>query len=162
MKDYTPRLPSATAKLPKLNNVIHFPTPEEDEAAMKEFFEREQRVNAERLKAVLAAEPALKRLCQVMCERSGQCYKVRSLLWSLWNGKPAELIEVVSLDWEIRKDLCAVILAFGYEGKGVHFFYAALSHAVRAAGQWSWFEEERLNVQALRDYVEAATRQEGA
>jgi len=55
-----------------MNNVIRFSSPEEDAAAFREFFERQKRVDAERVKAAVIAVPALKRLCKVMCERSGQ------------------------------------------------------------------------------------------
>jgi hypothetical protein len=140
---------------------IHIPTKEENDVALQEFFTREKRVRQERVKAAVVAVSALKRLCRVLCDRSGQCYKVRALLYSLWNGKPVELIEVVSLDWELHQDICAVILAFGFEGDGVKFFYAAIETEIRAVHQWDWFLEERLNVKAMREYVEALAREEG-
>lgn len=140
--------------------VIHFPTPEEDAAAMQEFLDREKRVRQERIKAAVLALPALKRLCRVLCDRSGQCYKVRALLYSLWNGKPAQLIDVVGLDWEIRQDLCAVILAFGFECDSVDFFYDAITREVRAAGQWQWFLEERFEYKVLEDYAQACKEAE--
>ncbi len=140
--------------------IIHFPTAEENAAAMREFLQREKRVNQERLKAAVMAMPALKRLCRVMCERSGQCYKIRALLYSIWNGKPVELIEVLGLDWELRQDICAVILAFGFEGQGVEFFYSELENQVRAVNQWNWFLEERLNVEKLAEYLAAAKEAE--
>jgi hypothetical protein len=139
---------------------INIPTKEETDAAFKEYFARQKSVTAERVKAAVVAVPALKRLCQVMCERSGQPYKVRALLYSLWNGKPVELIEVVSLDWELHQDICAVVLAFGFEGGGVKFFYTAIENEIRAVGQWDWFLEERYNVKAMRDYVAAVDREE--
>jgi hypothetical protein len=139
-----------------MNNAIHIPSKEEEAADLQEYFKRAKTVSRERLAAAIAAEPALKRLCKVLCERSGQPYKLRSILFSIWNGKPASMIEIVSLDWEIRKDLSAVLLAFGFEGNGVEFFYSALQRAITAAGQWNWFVEEADDVRLLTDYVEAA------
>jgi len=139
---------------------IHFPTKEENDAALQEFFARQKSVNAERVKAAVVALPALKRLCRVMCERSGQPYKVRALLYSLWNGKPVELNEVLGLDWELRKDVCQVILAFGFEESTVKFFYTAIENEIRAVRQWDWFLEERFNIRVLREYVQAVEREE--
>ena len=135
---------------------IHIPTKEENDAALKEFFQRERIVRGQRRAAALVAIEALTRLCNILKDRSGQCYKVRNLLFSLWNGKPAPLIEVVGLDWEIRQDLGKVILAFGVEDHGVNFFYQALEKEIRKAGQWEWFLEEQFNVEVLAEYVEAA------
>jgi len=64
---------------------------------------------------------------------------LRALLYSLWNGKPTPLIECVSLDFELRQDLCLVLLAFGYEDEKVKFFYDAVKDAVKRAGLWEWF-----------------------
>jgi len=143
-----------------MKNTIHFPTQEENEAAFREYFERQKRVDGERTKAAVVALPALKRLCKVMCDRSGQPYKIRALIYSMWNGKPVELNEVLGLDWELRQDICAVILAFGFESKGVKFFYRAIEEEIRAVGQWDWFLEERHNVKAMREYVNAVEREE--
>ena len=91
--------------------------------------------------AVKRAQPALKRLCQVMRHTTGQSYKVRSLLYSLWNGRPASLLQVVDLDFALRADLCAVIQAFGYGRGDWEFFYDAIKREVEAAGLWAWFLE---------------------
>ena len=93
--------------------------------------------------AARAALPALERLCEVMRGRSDQPYKVRALLYSLYNGHPADLTETLCLDWQIKTDLCAVILGFGYESprRDFAFFYDELKAAVVAAGQWKWFIE---------------------
>ncbi len=136
-----------------MNTTIHIPTKEEDAAHLELFFEARNRIKIERRAACQSALPALERLATVMCERSGQPYKVREILFSLWNGKPAALIEIVNLDWEIRKDLCAVIMAFGYEDSTGGLFYDAVQSAVTAAGQWDWFIEERENLDKCREYV---------
>jgi hypothetical protein len=91
--------------------------------------------------AVEAAVPALDRLCEVMRGRSGQPYKVRALLYSLWNGQPTRLNEVLSLDRNIREDFCAVLLAFGYCDREVEFFYDAVTAALKKVGQYEWFIE---------------------
>ena len=143
-----------------MNQQIHFPTKEENEAALAEFFTREKRVREQRTKAAVVAMPALKRLSKVLCERSGQPYKVRALLFSLWNGKPVQLNEVLGLDWEIRQDLCAVILAFGFEENGVDFFYRAIENEVRGVRQWDWFLEERFEYKVLEDYAKACKEAE--
>ena len=122
--------------------IIHSRTPEENAKTLDAFFARARSVLAERRAAAEAARPALARLCEVLCKRSGQPYKLRALLYSIYNGQAASLIEIVCLDWEIRKDLCAVLLAFGFEDRRdatVSFFYDELKAAITAAGQWDWF-----------------------
>ena len=128
---------------------ITIPTEEENEKCLAEFFDRERKIKAERRQAVEVARPALERLCEVMRDRSGQCYKVRALLYSLWNGQATELIEILNLDWEIRKDLGAVFLAFGFEDQDTEnragdFFYDEIKEAISKAGQWQWFIEAHI------------------
>lgn len=106
--------------------------------------------------ACLVALPALDRLAIVLQGRSGQPYKLRSILFSLWNGKPTSLVEITGLDWEIRQDLAAVLLAYGYEERDAACFYDAIQSAITKAGQWGWFLEERRNVELLAEYVNAA------
>lgn len=99
---------------------------------------RETRVK--QLAAIEAAVPALERLVQVCVHCTGQSYKVRHLLYSLWNGQAASLLEIVALDWAIKEDLLAVLLAFGSEPKGHEpFFYDAIAGAFRARGLMDWF-----------------------
>lgn len=132
--------------------VIVEPTEEENKAALDEFFADQRKMNAEKREAVKAAIPALERLCEVLKDRSGQPYKLRAILFSIWNGKPASLVEIVCLDWDIRKDLCAVLLAYGYdappqfegqpsEKSAPDFFYDEIRTAITKAGQWNWFLE---------------------
>lgn len=128
---------------------IHLSTPEEDEAHLREFIAEQKLIRDERRTAVAAAVAAMARLAEVIKERSGQPYKVRALLYSIWNGKPAPLIDLVCLDWALRKDLVAVMLGFGSDD----FFYKDLEAAVRQAGQWDWFLEEASNIELLDQYV---------
>jgi hypothetical protein len=95
-------------------------------------------IQDERRATVPAAREALERLVQMMAHRSGTSGRMRALLYSLWNGKPAPLNYVLGLDWGNRKDFCAVVLAFGSD----EFFYNAIEEAVGAAGLWHWFVEE--------------------
>src|SRR5688500_11099303 len=98
-----------------MNKPIHFPTEEENQAAIREFAMRGKRVRTEQKQAAEDAQPALTRLVEACAGKSGQAYKIRKLLFSAWNGKPADLSDVLCLDWELKKDICAVLLAFGFE-----------------------------------------------
>jgi hypothetical protein len=91
--------------------------------------------------AVDLARPALARLVQVMTHRTGQGYKLRSLLYSMWNGLPTTVNDVCGLDYELRQDLGAVILAWGFGRGDWEFFYDSMKAAVSAAGLWEWFLE---------------------
>lgn len=78
-------------------------------------------------------------LVECMANKTGQSYKVRNLLYSLWNGKAcAALIETRCLDHELRLALCIVILNFGDPG----FDYDQISDPIKAVGLFDWFIEE--------------------
>jgi len=124
------------------------PTAEEREAALQSFGAAIRQTTTERRAAAELAVPALGRLCEVMAAQTGQSYKVRDLLYSLWNGQPAELLEIVALDWAIRRDLCAVLLAFGHEDREVQFFYDAVKSALVDAGLFAWFLAARREKEA--------------
>ncbi len=142
---------------------IDFPTDEENDAHLKELFCGLASVAGERRNAAAMGLLALDHLAEMMRYDSGQCYKVRELLFALYNGKPCDLLSVVSLDWSIRKDVCAVILGFGFEDKTVSLFYDELKLAVTNVGLWDWFIEEAENLDKCREYVKAqnARRKEG-
>lgn len=91
--------------------------------------------------AVTLARPALQRLVDAMRHKTGQGYKLRALLFSLWNGLPTSLNAVCGLDHQLRQDLCDVILAWGYGRDDWEFFYNAMKAAVSSAGLWDWFLE---------------------
>ena len=88
------------------------------------------------------AKPALLRLIHVMRNTTNQSYHVRALLFSLWNGKPTSLIEVVNLDNAVRQNVVAVILAFGLSDGREEFFYDAISLPLKQAGIFEWFTAE--------------------
>jgi len=120
---------------------IDEPTEAENKAALKDFFGDLAKNRKEMQTAAIHAKVALARLCQMLGHRTGQSYKIRSLLFSMWNGKEASLAQVLDLDWAVRKDLCAVILAFGFEYKDEKFFYDWMQNALKAEGQFEWFLE---------------------
>ena len=112
----------------------------ESKAAPDACFAALRDVQRERAAAARLAIPALRRLVATFPHRTGQSYKLRSLLWSLYNGRPADLSDMLCLDWALRKDLVAVMLGFGHEDKTVRFFYAAFDEAINLeAHQWEWF-----------------------
>ena len=126
-----------------MNEPITFPTDEECKQQVAEALAKMKRVAYMRHLEALLAGTALHRLVDVMRDKTGQGLKLRSFLYSLWNGKPAPLINVLNLDHELRSDLCAVIAGFGWEDAEVKFFYDAFKSAVQDAGLWEWFLEER-------------------
>jgi len=99
-------------------------------------------IRDEKNEALPAAIAGIHRLVTVCANKTGQSYKLRALLYSLWNGQPASLLEIVSLDWELRKDFLAVLLAFGQE----EFFYDAIKSAFVARGLFDWFIEAQKEV----------------
>ncbi len=113
-------------------------TEEDKKQAVKEFAQRmlEDRRRNEELATL--AKPALTRLVEVCRHKTGQGYKLRALLFSLWNGKPASLLEIIALDRAIREDLVAVLRAFGSD----QFFYKEIKAAFGDAGLFEWFIEE--------------------
>lgn len=93
--------------------------------------------------AALAALDAIGRLAAVMQQKTGQSYLLRPLLHSLWSNQPgANLCDVLTLDWTVREDLCAVMLGFGYESKEVTFFYDQVKASITRAGLWDWFTQQ--------------------
>lgn len=103
--------------------------------------EHKQR-HAERRIAADAARPALARLIECMRHKTGQGYTLRKLLYSLWNGQPASLLDVLLLDWSLRQDFTAVLLGFGFESPEQSFFYDEIRTALTEAGLLDWFIQE--------------------
>ena len=120
---------------------------EAGKAASDEFFAQMNRVRKEHFHAAQEGRRALDRLVDAMAMKTGQSYKVRALLYSIWNGsKPADVSELLAMDWDVRKDVCAVLLGFGYEDgprgdKANNFFYDAMTGALKKAGLFDWFCE---------------------
>ena len=120
------------------NPPIIFPTEEEKQTVLADF----GALRHARRKAIEAALPAaragLAALVDVCREKTGQGYRLRALLFSLWNGKPTSLIEILKLDRELREALLAVMNVFGDDD----FFYDAISGAFMDVGLYDWFREE--------------------
>jgi len=105
---------------------------------LKQFLAKVKAMQRERDALVQPAAEALARLVVVCANRTGQSQHLRALLFSLWNGKPARLNETLGLDWELKRDFCAVLLAFGHD----EFFYKAVQAAFEARGLFAWFTAE--------------------
>lgn len=124
--------------------VIDEPTAEERERVLREAFAGLAQANTNRRVAAEAARPALQRLLESMRRKTDQGYTLRELLYSLYNGQAASVLELVTLDWSLRADLCAVLLGFGYENPRhpeESFYYEAMKAAIEQAGLWDWFIE---------------------
>lgn len=121
-----------------------FADPIESQAAIADSLRRIAAMQREHAEAAQFARPALERLVKAMRGGTGQSYKIRRLLFSLWNGKPADLSDVLCLDWPLRKDVSAVMLGWGFSGHGCQqeFFYKAMEAACASAGILDWFREE--------------------
>lgn len=81
---------------------------------------------------------ALNVLVDCCAHKTGQGYKLRGLLYSLWNGKPYPLIEILALDRNLRLALLVVLEHFGDRG----FFYDEISDAFRRRGLFDWFVDD--------------------
>jgi hypothetical protein len=113
-------------------------------------------LHAEHRKAAVKAHGAMLVLVAAMRERTGQAYKLREILFSLWNGKPCRLNETLGLDWDLKQAVCHVLMGWGYEDEHVKFFYNAMRASIATGGLWDWFLEEAQQLQVMRSYVEAA------
>lgn len=121
--------------------VIEFPTEEEGKALLAKALKEQAAMRSERREAAALALPALERLVAVMLHRTGQGHTLRKLLYSLWNGQATSLLDVVELDWALRKDFCAVVMGFGFNGVAgtPDFFYDQVKAEIEKAGLWQWF-----------------------
>lgn len=89
--------------------------------------------------AITAAKPALARIAAAIAGRdNGQALRLRSLLFSLYSGRPAlaDLSDVMTLDWSLRRDLCTVLLAFGFEDFAYENLRATFRAAAPRGDQW--------------------------
>jgi hypothetical protein len=75
------------------------------------FFGSLRRMQAESKAASEKATEAMNRVAAEIFDRdNGQALVLRSILLSLYGQGKANLSDVDRLDWELRKDLCAIIL----------------------------------------------------
>ena len=83
-------------------------------------------------------EKLLAELVEVCADKTGQSYKLRGFLYSMWNGKPYSLMEIISLDHQLKLRLLLILAAFGKPG----FFYDEIKAAFVERGLFDWFCEE--------------------
>lgn len=103
-------------------------------SSVAELLKRQRELNQT---LVPEARKAIERLVKVCAHKTGQGYKLRALLYSLWNGQPASVLEVRCLDHALRVDLMAVLLAFGRDG----FDYDQITDMFRHYNLLPWFLE---------------------
>lgn len=109
---------------------------------VEELLAAQKRLQEQRAHAATDAALRLPMLVDACACKTGQSYIIRALLFSLWNGKPVDLSDTLRLDWELKKSLCVVIVAFGFERDENKFFYDAITEAFKARGLFDWFREE--------------------
>ena len=89
----------------------------ERKAALDEFLAAVRTTAREADAAVTTAKPALERLASAIAGHDhGQAIRARAILTSLYTGGTAlaDVSDLLSLDWSLRRDLCAVLLAFNH------------------------------------------------
>ncbi|HEU5081332.1 MAG TPA: hypothetical protein VFT72_19120, partial [Opitutaceae bacterium] len=107
--------------------------------ALREFIAAVRTAARESDAAVEAAKPALARLAAaVVGHDNGQALRIRSILLSLYTGGSAlaDVSDLMALDWPLRKDLCAVLLAFGHGEFDYNYLKSAFELAGDPNAQW--------------------------
>ncbi len=118
---------------------IHRPNEADRKAALDEFFSAVRAAARESDAAVAAAKPALERLADAIAGRDhGQAIRVRSILISLYTGGTvlADVSDLLALDWTLRRDLCAVLLAFNHGEFSYDYLRAAFERAGDKNARW--------------------------
>lgn len=118
---------------------IHQTTDDERQTALTEFLATVRTAARESDAAVVAAKPALTRLTEAIVGRdNGQALRVRSILISVYTGGSAlaDISNLMALDWSLRRDLCAVLLAFGHGEFGYDYMKTAFEHAGDRDAHW--------------------------
>jgi len=109
------------------------------ETALTDFFHSVRLAIAESGAAVAAAKSALGRITKAIARRdNSQALRVRSLLISLYAGGDAlaDVSDLMGLDWTMRKDVCAVLLAFGHGGFDHEYIKTAFEQAGDIDAEW--------------------------
>lgn len=112
----------------------------DNKAALDEFFAAVRAAARESEAAVASAKPALARIAQAIAGHdNSQALRVRQILLSLYSGGSvlADVSDLLTLDWSLRRDLCAVMLAFNHG----EFSYETVAAAFEQAGDrhCRWF-----------------------
>ncbi len=118
---------------------IHRPDEAERKAALDEFFAAVRSAAREADAAVTAAKPALDRLASAIAGHDhGQAIRARSILISLYTGGTmlADVSDLLALDWTLRRDLCAVLLAFNHGEFSYDYMRAAFERAGDRNARW--------------------------
>ena len=118
---------------------VHDTAETERESALKDFFAAVRDAATEADAAVDAAKPALARLAVAVAGHdNGQALRVRAILISLYTGGSAlaDVSDLMALDWPLRKDLCAVLLAFGHGEFGYDYMKVAFEQAGDRDARW--------------------------
>jgi hypothetical protein len=111
----------------------------ERDADLAKFFAAVRTTAKEIEAAVMEAKPALARLtAAIVCHDNGQAVRIRALLISLYTGGStlADVCDVITLDWPLRKDLCAVLCAFGHGEFGYDYMKSAFEQAGDYEARW--------------------------
>jgi hypothetical protein len=111
----------------------------ERQAALDELFAAVRTAAREADDAVTAAKPALERLASAIAGHDhGQAIRARAILISLYTGGTvlADVSDLLALDWSLRRDLCAVLLAFNHGEFSYDYLRAAFERAGDRNAQW--------------------------
>ena len=128
-----------------MNKITESPNAASTESPVREEINRMLEVRQKHGEAARLARRSLDTLILVMRNKTGQSYKVRAFLYSLWNGQAVSLLDAITLDYDLRRCLCDVIMAWGYEARPVDFnndqsfFYDYVKERVTKAQLWDWF-----------------------
>jgi hypothetical protein len=103
---------------------------------LQQVFGAIKQAESEHALAAAAASQSLNRLIEVMRNRSGQSETVRCWLRCLWTGgeHPVDVSSILTLDWQVRRDLIEVLAGFGHKT----FFYDEMKAALQRAGEFEW------------------------
>ncbi len=124
---------------PKTIHTVGASDEESKNAAIIVFFAAMKTAAHESETAVAEAKPALARIASaIVGHDNGQALRVRAILVSLYTGGSilAEVSDLMALDWSLRKDLCAVLLAFGHGEFGYEYLKAAFENAGDHDARW--------------------------
>jgi hypothetical protein len=134
-----PPLLTRPAMTPELSDNDQDTSDVERAAVLREFLDLIRTAKTESDVAVVAAKPALARIaCSVVGHDHGQALRVRAILRSIYSGGSilADVSDLMALDWSLRKDLCAVLLAFGHGDFEYTYMRSAFEEAGDGGADW--------------------------
>lgn len=118
------------------------------ESDVADFMKAVRTIHLEKRTAAKMARESLKKLIEACAQKTGQSYNLRALLYSLWNGKATPVINLLDLDYPLRRAFLEVCLGFGFDGDAQEssFFYSEVKAAFYERGLFNWFVEEGFNL----------------